>query len=61
MCCTVCTPFYGLQRFTASRSMGKVYKAIRVVDEGRLLPLEVTVPEKKKSGEKVESREIVVT
>uniref|UniRef100_A0A0R3RZP9 Methyltransferase-like protein 17, mitochondrial n=1 Tax=Elaeophora elaphi TaxID=1147741 RepID=A0A0R3RZP9_9BILA len=39
--CTVCTPFYGIQCFTVSRSMGKIYKSIKNVKTGRVLPVEV--------------------
>ncbi|VIO98490.1 Uncharacterized protein BM_BM3747 [Brugia malayi] len=41
VCCTVCTPFCGIQRFTVSRSMGKLYKIVRNVKMGRVLPVEM--------------------
>ncbi|VDK61407.1 unnamed protein product [Onchocerca ochengi] len=43
VCCTVCTPFCGIQRFTISKSMGKIYKLVKNVKIGRVLPFEVKV------------------
>ncbi|MCP9264767.1 hypothetical protein DINM_022917 [Dirofilaria immitis] len=40
-CCTVCMPFCGIQRFTISRSMGKIYKLVKNAKAGRVLPVEV--------------------
>ncbi|KAL3985456.1 Mitochondrial small ribosomal subunit Rsm22 family protein [Acanthocheilonema viteae] len=39
--CTVCTPFCGIQHFTVSRSMGKIYRLVKNVKTGRVLPVEV--------------------
>ncbi|VDN01833.1 unnamed protein product [Thelazia callipaeda] len=41
VCCTICTPFNGIQRFTVSKSMGGIYKTIKCVKDGRLFPCEV--------------------
>uniref|UniRef100_A0A1I7VGX4 Methyltransferase-like protein 17, mitochondrial n=1 Tax=Loa loa TaxID=7209 RepID=A0A1I7VGX4_LOALO len=41
VCCTVCTPFCGIQRFTVSRCMGKIYKLVKNVKVGRVLPAEL--------------------
>uniref|UniRef100_A0A915PRS8 Methyltransferase-like protein 17, mitochondrial n=1 Tax=Setaria digitata TaxID=48799 RepID=A0A915PRS8_9BILA len=41
VCCTVCTPFCGIQRFTLSKSMGKIYKQMKNAKTGRVLPVEV--------------------